>query len=489
MAAGYASCGTRSDAPEGADSGAVGADGGDAPDARLDHRSDDYSPDGAGDGNSTPDGALSSAPAWLRDPSVWNEVSVASLRQDCRVYEADGTRLQFPPLLWKQDGNGFDVADIVQGFGSVARGTLLDVIAVNGIGVPWLHEALRVDSAEGDSAVPTIAYGLRRLIRLDSGATVAAVEARIALPVKLSFCDLVPFRRGHLEASSELDGGDVVTYGRAPLTPDGAWTWAVPTRASSELPAGNMALYLDTTSGEELDVGRGGLTLMPKAASTDWTVLESPSSSDVGSSEGDLAVWNDYAIPGNVRVRGWAPDGKGVRTLVDGLTDETVAVTASPTHLVGVARVGPVVEPGGVVENGYFWRSPRSYDVSTTVLTKSPRINVPPFSTYLVQSWGDYAVFGIVPLDMLDGAAPSGTRAGPPFVLVVQLSIWKMWEIDEPHDGYEIDNVAAVGPDYVYFNERPVPPGDPKIARGQLGAVTRLVRVRLQDVPKIGKEL
>lgn len=114
---------------------------------------------------------------------------------------------------------------------------------------------------------------------------------------------------------------------------------------------------------------------------------------------------------------------------------------------------------------------------------------MPPFSTYLVQSWGDYAVFGIVPLDMLDGAAPYGTRAGPPFVLVAQLSTWKMWELDEPHDGYEIDNVAAVGPDYVYFNERPVPPGDPKIARGQLGAVTRLVRVRLQDLPKVGKEL
>jgi hypothetical protein len=203
--------------------------------------------------------------------------------------------------------------------------------------------------------------------------------------------------------------------------------------------------------------------------------------------QGDLAVWTDLAIADNVRIRGWAPDGLGVRTLVDSIVEETVVLGLSPTNIVGLVRKSSLtVAPNGAFEDGYLWASPRVYSVGTpTEIRKSPKLTLGTIATGPLRAWGDYVACEVGPTTRY------GDRTGPPYLLVVQLSTWKMWRVDlHTADQYEMaGNTLTLTPKYLYIGEHQVPLRDPSVSAGDPNALTRMLRVAWGDLPKVATEI
>jgi len=75
-----------------------------------------------------------------------------------------------------------------------------------------------------------------------------------------------------------------------------------------------------------------------------------------GDGLGDLVLWQELrrAEETGSRVRGWRPDGGGVRTLLDGIPVDTCSVGLSPTHVAGMASDSRALRSAGssARENG-----------------------------------------------------------------------------------------------------------------------------------------
>jgi hypothetical protein len=365
------------------------------------------------------DSGLSAEQAWLSDPDVWEPVPGTEFTKPmCEVFEAVGSKIAFPTLVWGACGTGCEVTDLVQGYGTVGA---LPAASTHALG-PKTHAFLTFDVGPKTSSTT---FNVRRVVRLEDGVTVAAIQTRISSLSTVLTCVLGNGRES--ARANVLVGGEpsMQLTALAPLG-GGKWTWSQPAKLASALPGGLVSFDIDSNGGAVFLTGQGTVAALLDPSKNDWTTIEDPSTSGVGTGQGDLAIWTDYPTLQPERIRGWAPDGSGVRTLIDPAPSETCDIAVSPTSIVGFALEGGKCHSLPGAPTARFWKSPRAYDQAGVNVTLQQELPGGPFqlaAVVPVRTWGDYA--GAMLWEFNE--AGTTTRA---YLAISQLSSGKLWRLD-----------------------------------------------------------
>ncbi|MEZ4226603.1 MAG: hypothetical protein R3B13_36990 [Polyangiaceae bacterium] len=361
-----------------------------------------------------PDSGLPAEHAWLDDPSIWTLVPGTEFVQPkCYVFQADGSKLKFPPLTWQACGSGCQVMDMNQGFDKNGLSSAASTHRVDGKMRPLLATVVAVNTTDW-------VYGAQEIVDLESGQVLGARLLRTRADNTFSACS---FGFPAYATAHVLTGGATSLQSddpkRMPVTFDlssRSWLWAQPARLVASIEKGLDGFYLDHNH-MLFQTGFGAVYALTDPNVHQWDVLESNSASYLGEGEGDLAVWIDNLPGGKQRLRGWAPDGKGVRTLLSDLPANTCRVVPTPTAIVGWVSDVPCGQPA----QPRLFKLPRTYSDTGAVPELSPPLGQNMGSTE-IKSWGDYVVAGV-------GEVVGGKIIG--YTLIVRLSDWKRWRLDD----------------------------------------------------------
>ena len=373
----------------------------------------------------------------------------------CYYYEAKAGSLTFAPVKWQSCGadcewldpkQGYSVAHAFAGAASVSGGkAYLRLTVVTEDVVPWKDVVSRV-------------------VRLEDGATVAALLERVGPPDGSNTCSL-SFNRQTATGMALLASSKQL-FGFAYPVATGVWSWAQPAEAiGSEPPIRSL---FDTEQAW-FGVGQGGVYALLDPKSSAWTALEAPSDSMFGGGEGDLALWTEWSTD---RIRGWAPDGEGVRTVVKSAPSKTCLVRPSAEHIIGVALDADcaTAKTTGI----RFWHAPRTAGAAGAVTELKPissQAYFPP--AFGLRTFGDYA--GVLVFDEPPGSSPGGC------LIAAQLSTGKAWRVPaEP--GYVVQQGSwAFDADWLYYGETLPGAHDYELHRVR--------RIRLSALDNLGEPL
>lgn len=403
-------------------------------------------------------GAAGGAPTPDIPGAEWQQIPGSSFTApDCYVYQAKPGTLTFPPLTWSSCGTGCGTADPLQGHSSLPPAWFASSSTYHGTAYTQFFLVFK-------GAWNRTVY---RIVRLSDGATVMALLKREhAVNGNMAPCD---FSYPRVSALIQRFWGGTKEWsvrGLAPEAPDKAWIWPMPARLA--LPPGGLA----RTDSALIVSGKGVVFgMLHPETNSDWTTLESPSDSMYPGSEGDLAIWAEWSTP---RIRGWAPDGNGVRTLIQSAPAGTCFVQPSPDHVVGVALDNDCAH--GYQRGVRFWYSPRVYSQTQNVALDPVVEHDVQVDPYVPRTWGDYAA--LLAFDQPPKTAVS--EAG--HLDVVRLSTGKAWRID-PEPGYSVQQASFTFDDtWLYYGET--------IANGAgVQRIYKLRRLRLDQLDAWGKPL
>lgn len=161
---------------------------------------------------------------------------------------------------------------------------------------------------------------------------------------------------------------------------------------------------------------------------------------DLGDGLGDLIVWQELRRGDEVgsRVRGWRPDGGGVRTLLDDIPVDTCSVGLSPTHVGGFSNVGCHYGPEGRLWIARRGEGDTLIDFRLGPVLSAERIAV---SVKPLKVWGDYLAVGW-------GPAQYETLADRGHMYLVRTTDWSVRKLPSP-EGHE-GGAATLTDDYLY---------------------------------------
>ena len=406
----------------------------------------------AGEGAESAHGGEDSSQAWVTSVAHWGEVVDAGFSKPaCTIYEALPGEAQFPPLHWDACGADCAMADVVQGYGEAGALPFASTVVIDkdSAALLTLTVSLKLDSRWQQ---------LRRVVRLDSGVTVGALRAEYSSTLTTSPCSF----GGPAESAAAVDivGGNqgdpkgtlFHLDGFAPLG-GGSWTWASPAVLLKDVPGSLMGFDVDLPQRLLLLIGAGAVYKQTATTSSEYEPLESPSASYLGAGQGDLGVWNDLTHVGQPRIRGWAPDGQGVRTLVEQPPPESCNVVVSPSAVVAVSLNGkaPLFNAcSGPANSAHLWRSPRAYVAKDFSVAEGPSLPGTPFIVGGLKTWGDFAALYVRPVTYV---ASDYELSGGPYLIVVELSTWKSWRVDAT-EGHAIQSSSfTLTADALYAGE------------------------------------
>lgn len=468
------SCGSAQDEPPGG-AGSPGSGDASTDRAGLDSRADGTARRDAGaDGTQTPDEAGASCaddsgPPWVWDQAYWKSIPELSFTDPpCVVTEAKTSMVPPMPLQWQSCGSGCEWADLVQGLGDLAGFPVTFVAGDSQHQETYLTLRHHMPCTE-----PVVV--VFRVIRLSDGVTIAALKLKTDLPPGApAGSGLCIFWGSGMVTGVGIDRDITSPYtlGRAPRD-GGAWTWASPPTRIADEPAANTGFEFDYHGGTRVGIGLGLVWAMDDPTTNRWKVLEQPSGAQTGAGSSDLGIWTDNGEPGFPRVRGWAPDGKGVRDIAVGLTDYTTKLALSWDHMVGIAGDGT----GGIYTRARFWVSPRAYDVTQAKVVYGPdlithRVGLGDWS--FVTS-ADFAVVGSS--DVLEGG-----RLSDQYYVIVDLNGFRGYRVDALAGRWWVPDVAGMTHSYLYlFDSLP--------SDGYNHRARRIYRLELSKIDQWAKAL
>ena len=283
--------------------------------------------------------------AWLDDPALWKLLPSDERlpwSSTCAVFEANEEDLRFPPIAWESCGTACERADVVQGYSASSNLVRLGTERT-AAGNPEAHLAVNHtvhNAADGALAVS-------RIISLRSGATVAATTARIGAG---SSCGPIP------NSDSAVGWGRVWFHGpmdeETGVRFDGAWSpstrswiWRLPWTNLAEEPfkahlcdnfimaEGARYFYIcgAGTLWASLERGTSAMSIIHDERTSDYRLSH-------GTALGDLAIWSENLSDRDdphARIRGWMPDGQGIRTLIERIEGRVCEVALSETAVAG----------------------------------------------------------------------------------------------------------------------------------------------------------
>lgn len=350
---------------------------------------------------------------------------------ECWHFQAIPGTLTFPKLDWKPCGAGCDLADVVPGYpvelaGSVSASTTQGEAHV------------RLKFLMKDDVSTKL---LTRVVRLVDGVTLAALLRDDYGKGTVGRCFM-----GASEYSPLFvdvigpEPQNMTLQGLASADGEHAWTWAQPAAPLAAAPPGKGGVTTDTAW---ILYGAGGVYALLDMAKNEWTTLEAPSTCRFAGGDGDLVIWTEAS---SERIRGWAPDGKGARTLLEAAPNKSYLVRPSKTRLVGVA-VEPDFETT-LSTTVRFWHMPRTYSVGPTPTVLPVSASEVLVVGTVLRTWGDF-----VAVTALDHPKGSAIDYGAIWLLVANLVTGKAWRV-EAAPGYALQATTWTLDDtWLYFAE------------------------------------
>ena len=378
---------------------------------------------------------------WMVDPSRWKAVPEAQFTSPpCTIYEALPDSLP-PPLIWQSLGPGIDFADPVQGIGKI---TVMSFIYPMG---DKQHDECFLVLEHGDC--PSRGILVQRIVRLSDGATVGALKSEDpGDPGSYETCGL-----GMNPGEAHVWGQVATLMTRARLSSAGTWQWATSVLPFTQFLTG-LPVMVEYHGLTEIGFGAGVTWMMDDPTSNTYKILENPSTGyGIAAARGDLALW--VTSPGN-GVRGWAPDGKGVRDVIAGVAGTTLRLGLSWDRIVGVEGDADDY----FVTRARFWTSPRGYDTNETSVAFGPDVLKGAFYPGFPATSGDFAVISVA--DLADGSAG---YSYPGYLIVVRLTDFKAWRLD-PREGrdWNLDSYG-LSHSWLYATDRYLSDGSERYAR------------------------
>jgi len=404
------------------------------------------------------DSGLPPEHAWLADPTIWKPApGNEAWAPKCAVFEGVSALLKFPALTWEACGPGCQRMDVTAGFGKVSYPTLSTALLPTGPAA-FLQFDVGVETEKQW-------FITRRILRLAGGTTDAGV---MRVTQKASSAPTCVFGNARDDAFSNTLSGNSYELAFTWLPEEQAWRWAVPQKEQSKLPQGRMEFTMDSPAPIRVQTGHGAVFALLDVDKNDWTLLEGNSASQLGAGQGDLAIWTDYPSATTERIRGWSPDGKGVRTLVESVPPDTCWVGVSPTDIVGLAA-----SACKLFGDLRFWRAPRSKDTIVFPPSVSPVLDYG--ANWTIRTWGNYA--GTVLYKPDDAGAFSKTNS----LVLVQLSTWKAWRIEPTPGNYFDQDTWSLTDTAIYLGEQ-------KIGASSMG-LSLVKRIDLSMLDQVGTPL
>ena len=380
-------------------------------------------------------GELPAELGWLVDPALWVELAAVTFvpPEDGRIYEALHKKLPPLALQWNPCGSGCRWADTIQGIGTYSARALLQTDQQGTLARSYM--SVNQSIALGDKFV-----AVRRIIRLDDGITIGALRKDVKKIVQYSPAEFVStsvLTPGILGGPSTSPDETWQLHGRA-STDGSAWTWAIP--ASPSYKGTVNPFDISYGGGQIFRVGLGSVIALQDMHVNQWTTLEEPSSAkDAAAGQGDLALWTDFGGIQHLRLRGWAPDGKAVRTILDPIPDKTMVVAVSPTRIVGLTAAS---SSGSTLWGARAWVSPRAYSTAESSIQLGPELAESPVVLgQSLRTWGDWAVGWAADVAIDDAGSKS---YGAYHFVIIHLPTWKSWRLDSApgrvfRDSYAVD--------------------------------------------------
>jgi hypothetical protein len=435
----------------------------------------------SGDAGAPLEGGSPALPTWVDDQENWKEVAAAAFTKPaCTISEALPSKVAFPTLSWESCGTACEAADVVQGYGTSGALPFASTVEIGKDVAPLLTFSVGIETGGRW-------LDLRRVVRLDSGASLGALKAESLSSLTTSPCSFGGFEES--AATVDIAGGNQgdakqsssVLDGFAPLE-GGAWLWASPAVPIKQTPGARMGFDIDLPERSLVLVGAGAVYKQKAPTNSDYETIESPSASSRGAGQGDLAVWNDLENIGQPRIRGWAPDGQGVRTIIEQPPPQSCNVVVSPTTLVAAALEGDATlfhQCSGPADAAHLWRSPRAYVPADVTITEGPALPGTPFVVGGLKTWGDYATLYVRPITYKDA---DYDFVGDSYLMVVELSTWKAWRVNATK-GHVIQSTSwTLTNDSLYFGE--TDPGANNVL-----LMRRALRIPLADLDSYGTAL
>ncbi len=331
--------------------------------------------------------------AWLDDPEVWSLLPQPEVWDErCYMRQADPDGLQYPPLRWESCGEGCARADVLQGHGDFAAYPVIGTSVHAGGATAFLHFA--------HAAMTTSAYRVKmqRSVDLESGLTVAAVQAVVSTKDNFAWCSAGALLQSGLASSGarSFDQEHSLHIRGSWDLREVAWRWQLPwPEIGSQGFNPGYCDYADMDEGGRSFYFCGGIiraALTPGSSAI--TVLDRPSDSGFRTARaaalGDLLIWSeiDRSAPGS-RVRFWKPDGRGIRTAMQGIEVDTCSIGLSSTHVAGFSTANACAT---YQDEGRFWIAERTEDGTLANLRLGPVFwPRPVVDASGIATWGDYA--------------------------------------------------------------------------------------------------
>jgi hypothetical protein len=392
------------------------------------------------------DSGLPPDQAWIQDPKLWVELEGAEFtKPECTVYE--GRHKLLPPLTleWEDCGSGCEWADVVRGVGIWGYRPII------GTYVHDQEENVVFHITSGIS-VGTASAGLSHVVQLDTGKNIGMLKRVTTKNDQWSYCGFSSYsvlnpgvmggekKNDENSASSELIGR--ITFDGSP------WTWGRPSLLFSQRPPAYHTFTTEYDGGSIFYVGGGAVYVREDMSSSQVTTIENPSDSLGGAGQGDLAIWTDYDINWSPpRIRGWAPDGKGVRTIVERLPYDSKTIAVSPTNLVGLMGEHKGGYPSGEYANAWIWYVPRAHTTAEVTLQQHQISAIHGYTASKIITWGDYA-----------GLCPYHEEEQFFEYIIVHLPTWTVWRLN-PLAGRQWKDAFAFDSNYLYIFGKPADEG------------------------------
>ena len=356
-----------------------------------------------------------------------------------------------PRLSWVEDG-AREFADVLLGQSEIAAYISLSTEVHNGspdafVTFQWLTQ----EDGKDHISAP--------VFRLSDGMPIAALQSVTETGIDWMPCVMITGYESALAYTVFGSGPDSETRDLfASIDPGGNIAWAGPARLRSELPSAVM--LFDLAGGRRLTVGRGLVALLKSVTENTWEVIEANSGSHVGAGQGDLGVWTDYKEPPSVR--GWMPDGAGVRTLLPSVPSELCAVVPTPNALVGLSAGKAQAQCSGKSNDLAVWWAPRE---GTDSISESYPVPITDGLYRILKAWGSHAAIAVFD-DAINPTVPA--------LVVVRRGDGATWRVTASSEDTVINSDAWTLTDsHLIFSESDL--ATPYLAK-------RLVRISLDSL-------
>ena len=487
-------CGTSSLPPSPADAGRAGGDGGEGSDGGVSGSGGTGGTGGTGgiasggSGGAGGSGAggsgvatksfppldLPAELAWLDDPETWTLLPEHDIWDDyCYLREAHPDRIQLPALSWQPCGEGCARADVLQGHGTVAGAAYMTTSLHGGVATPYLR------MAQGGMSAATHKLKLQRNVDLRSGRTVAATLQTMRLKDGYTTCSAPPTGSGLASETLRSRAGSLPPWLIRGTWDVGErrWIWQLPWVTRDEMGFdSSWCSHTGMEAGGRRFYFCGNVVRAALApGSSEITQLDVPGDAGFGvghgASLGDTVIWSelDKSQPGS-RVRAWKPDGRGVRTLLDGITVATGAVGVSDTHVAGFSTAGAC---DFYRHEGRLWIAERTESDALANFRLGPIFwPEPVVEARDVATWGDH--IAVIWAERYYDSLADRRR-----LLLARTTDWTMRDI-RGTEGHEVLSVTLTD-DHLYVIYTP--------AGGVWGDFTEIYRYDLDNLERRGRPI